>query len=153
MVQPMTRGPQLNKAVPAFQLPDHQHNVHDFAGLIGRNGALLGFAGDIWQPMSMRRIVALQRHACTFDMMGVNIVLVMRDSPHTLNDFRSSSPLPLPFPLLADTDGYIHLMYGMDHEPGLLLVDRSRVLRRRWLVTENAMWPSVNELVHAAQQL
>jgi peroxiredoxin len=146
-------GPIVNSTVPEFQLPNHNNTVVPFNDLIGKNGAIFGFIGDIWQPTSVRRILWLQRNVGKFALMGTPVSLLIRDHPHTLFGFYSSSPLPVPFPLLADTDGRVHQIYNMERQAGLLLVDRQRIVREKWLMPAEYVWPKFTDLMQAIQRL
>jgi peroxiredoxin len=146
-------GPHLNMTAQDFLLPDYNQQRHSLEGLMGGNGVLLGFIGDIWRPTSVRRILWLQRHVSKFALLGTPIALLVRDQPHTLFGFQMSSPLPVPFPLLADTDGSVHRAYSMETMPGLLLIDHRCVIRHKWLMTDDEIWPKMAELVETAQTL
>ena len=145
-------GPSLNRMMPNFQLRDHSGQCTSLDQIIGTDGVLLGFVGDIWQPTSVRRILWLQRHALKFALMGTPVALVICDHPHTLNGFCASSPLPIPFPLLADPDGSVHHEFRMSHHPGLLLLDNTYILRRKWPVPDDRVWPKLSELVQAIER-
>jgi peroxiredoxin len=144
-------GPVVGTRAPAFTLLDHKRQIHMLDDLMGESGVVLGFIGDLWRPASVRRILWLQRHVNKFAVMGTPVALLVRDHPHILNGFHSSSPLPVPFPLLADSDGKIHRAYAMDHNPGMLLIDRRHVMRQKWLLPEDRVWPRMQELVQAIQ--
>lgn len=146
-------GPILGTRAPGFALLDHKRQLHMLDDLMGTAGVALGFIGDIWQPTSVRRILWLQRHVNKFAVMGAPVALLVRDHPHTLSGFHSSSPLPVPFPLLADPDGRIHHAYAMDRNPGMLLIDRLHVLRQKWLMPDDRVWPRIQELAQAMQMI
>jgi len=146
-------GPQLNTPMMAFSLPDHANHCISLEHLMGKAGVLLGFIGDIWHPISVRRILWLQRHLSKFAEHGTPVALVVRDYPHTLDAFHTSSPLPVPFQLLADTDGGVHMHYQMDRHPGLLLIDRDLMLRQKWLMPDDRVWPKIHELLEATANL
>ncbi len=146
-------GPIVNSVVPEFQLPNHASTPIKFSDLIGKNGAILGFIGDIWQPTSVRRILWLQRNVNKFALMGTPVSLLIRDHPHTLFGFHSSSPLPVPFPMLADTDGSVHQIYNMERQAGLILIDRKRIVREKWLMSPEYVWPKFTDLMTAIQRL
>lgn len=146
-------GPLINFSVPGFSLLDHKQVSHSLDDLMGYTGVMLGFIGDIWQPASVRRILWLQRQVHKFSLLGAPIALIIRDHPHTLYGFHMSSPLPVPFPLLADPDGKIHQAYQMDRHPGLLLIDRQHILRDKWLMPDDRVWPKVQELAQSIQEL
>jgi alkyl hydroperoxide reductase subunit AhpC len=64
-----------------------------------------------------------------------------------------SSPLPIPFPLLADVDAEVHQVYNMDQHPGLVLLDRKRLVRAKWLVPDERVWPKMQDLISAIDAL
>ncbi|HEX2622066.1 MAG TPA: redoxin domain-containing protein [Phototrophicaceae bacterium] len=147
------QGPVINKQAHDFRLSDHSRQVYGLTELIGTHGLLLGFIGDIWQPTSVRRILWLQRHVGKFALMGTPIALLVRDHVQTLHGFHTSSPLPVPFPLLADADGYVHRTYQMEYQAGLVLLDKQRIVRQKWSMTPDFVWPRLNDLLAAVQML
>ncbi|MBC8170659.1 MAG: redoxin domain-containing protein [Anaerolineae bacterium] len=147
------QGPVINAQAKDFRLPDHNRRLYTLQDLVGERGMLLGFIGDIWQPASVRRILWLQRHVSKFALMGTPVALLVRDHAHTLYGFHSSSPLPVPFPLLADVDGHTHRQYQMDLQAGLVLIDHQQVIRQKWLMSPDFVWPRLPELISAAQLL
>ncbi len=136
-----------------FSLKNHKSVAYTLDDLMGANGVLLGFIGDIWNPTSVRRILWLQHHVGKFALMGTPVAVLVRDLSETLYGFEISSPLPVPFPLLADEAGDVHQMYRMNRHPGLLLIDRNYTLREKWLMPPDRVWPNMKELIGAVQQL
>jgi peroxiredoxin len=154
MYETFELGPIVNNSVDDFTLPDHTRTRYSLKDMMGSTGAILGFIGDIWHPASVRRILWLQRHVQKFASMGAPITLIIREDPMTLEGFRLSSPLPVPFPLLADIDGAVHQLYSMDRHPGLLLIDHNHILRDKWLMPDERVWPKLEEItrsVHSVQ--
>lgn len=147
------QGPILNSKGYSFTLPDHNLKQHALSELMGTHGILLGFIGDIWQPTSVRRILWLQRNVCKFAQLGTPITLLVRDQAHILYGFHSSSPLPVPFPLLADVDGAVHQHYNLQNQAGLVLLDRDSTVRHKWLMQPDYVWPKLTELAQAIQLL
>lgn len=153
MLDTFELGPYLDHIVPDFALSNHEHRKQTLDDLMGKKGLMLGFIGDIWMPTSMRRIFWLQRHAPQFAIAGAPIALLVRDNAYTLYGFRMSSPLPVPFPLLADVTGEVHRLYNMERNPGLVLLDSHRIARRKWLVPDERVWPRMQELSEAIEAL
>lgn len=145
-------GPAINTPAPDFKLPDHNRAPHTLASLMGNQGLLLGFMADVWQPSSVRRILWMQRHVASFAMLDVSLALVTTDQVHMLYGFHNTTPLPIPFALLADDKGDVHRAYQMMSQTGLLLIDRKQVVRQKWLMTPEMVWTRLNE-IHAAIQL
>ena len=138
----------LNRPVPDFSLPDHNGKVFNLQAVMGTKGVLIGFLGDIWRPVSVHRIFGLQRAAKKFNVLGWQIALIIRDQPATLRHFHFSSPMPVPFPLLADTDGKSHNAYTIER-PCLLLVDHGGVLRARWQMPPDTVLPATDVILDA----
>lgn len=126
---------------------DQENRCRQLDGLMGSNGLLLGFLVDIWLSASVRRIIWLQRHANTIIRAGYNVALVMRDQPHMLYGYYISSPSPLEFPLLADVSGDVHRLYHMSNHPGMVLLDNQRVIRHKWLMPDERVWPKIQEML------
>lgn len=141
------KGPDTGTLATEFCLPDHSNVFRTIDELMGSEGVLLGFIGDIWQPTSVRRILWLQRHAPKLANLGMPTALLARDHPHTLSGFYRSSPLPVEFPLLADPEGTVHLQFHMALSPGLLLIDRHHIIREKWMMSDDHVWPRLAELV------
>jgi peroxiredoxin len=146
MMQTTELGPILDLQAPNFTVLDHAQYEQQMSSLIGRNGLILGFIGDIWQSASIRRIIWLQRHATNFIRTGHNVALLIRDQPHMLFGFYVSSPTPPQFPLLADIDGSIHRLFNMTRYPGMVLIDRQHVVRHKWLMPDERVWPKIQEI-------
>ncbi len=142
----MELGPQLNTSAPNVTPRDHTGQPIPLANLVGPKGLLLGFIGDIWQQVSVQRIFWLERHAHTFVHTGVNVALLICDEPHTLYGFYVSSLTPPDFPLLADENRDIHRQFSMTLHPGILLLDHNRVIRHKWLVPDDRVWPKIHEI-------
>jgi peroxiredoxin len=146
MLETMELGPYLNQRVASFCLPDSRKKMQDLDNLMGKNGILLGFIGNIWHVTSVRRILWLQHHLHKFALMGTPVALLIQEHPNTIYGFQMSSPLPVPFPMLADEDGAVHKQYRMANHPGLLLVNREGILHHKWLMSPDRVWPKQNEI-------
>lgn len=142
-------GPRLNELAPSFSLYNHENRMSHLDELSGPRGLLLGFTGDIWQPASVRRILWFQRHHSRFMRLGVNVALLICDKPHMLYGFYMSSVTPLGFPLLADVDRIVHKQFSMERYAGLTLLDNDLVIRDKWLVPDERVWPKEQELIQS----
>lgn len=138
----------LNRPVPDFSLPDHNDQLHHLKTVMGTKGVLIGFLGDIWRPVSVHRIFGLQRAAKKFTVLGWQTAMIIRDQPATLRHFHFSSPMPIPFPLLADADGKAHAAYTIER-PCLLLVDHEGVLRAKWQMSPDIVLPETDAILEA----
>ncbi len=153
MMETMELGPLISQQVADFRLTDGNKNVHALNDLMGTNGLLIGFIGNIWHVTSVRRILWLQHHLHKFALMGTPVTLLIQEHVSTIYGFQMSSPLPVPFPMLADEDGSVHTQYQMERHPGLLLIDRNRILRHKWLMSPDRVWPKQAEIAAAIHDL
>lgn len=153
MIGTIELGPPLGSVAPAFSLVNHENNQTTLPDMMGKRGLLMGFTGDIWQPASVRRILWLQRHHAQFVRQGVEIALLICDQPHMLYGFSMSSVRPLQFSLLADVERQVHEQYHMDRYAGLVLIDSDLVMRDKWIVPDERVWPRAPELIATFDQL
>lgn len=149
MFNTIQMGPTLNISAPRFSLYNHEKRMSHLKELAGERGLLLGFTGDIWQPASVRRILWFQRHYPHFVREGVEVALLICDKPHMLYGFYMSSITPVGFPLLADVDRAVHKQFSMERYSGLVLLDRDLVIRDKWLVPDERVWPKEQELTQS----
>lgn len=138
----------LNRHMPDFSLTDSDNKAFDLKAVMGKKGVLLGFLGDIWRPVSVHRIFGLQRAAKKFTALGWQTAMIVCDQPATLRNFHASSPLPVPFPLLADANGKVHDAYCVER-PCLLLIDRDAILRANWQMPPDIVLPETDAILDA----
>lgn len=153
MVATLELGPPVGYDAPDFSLVNHENNEVTLSEILGERGILLGFTGDIWQPASVRRILWLQRHYTQFSRQGIEVALLICDKPHMLFGFSMGSIRPLQFSLLADVDRLVHDAYRMTRYAGLVLVDSQCVIRDKWIVPDERVWPRAPELLAAFEPL
>ncbi len=146
---PADIGPRLHRSAPDFAARDQEGLFHRLPNLMGENGLILNFIGNIWQSANVRRIVWLQRHANAFIREGVNVALVANDDTYLLYGFYASSPVQMDFPLLADVDGHIHALYNLLQSPAMLILDRSQVVQHKWIMPDDRVWPTMQEITEA----
>lgn len=152
MLKTLSFGPPLNTTAPPFALLDQTQRKRTISDVVGKRGVLLGFIGDIWEPASVRRVLWLQRNTLYFTREGVNLALVVVDQPQKLYTYYVSCAVRLEFPMLADTNRKVHKDFNMRYS-GLVFVDSSSVIRDKWLVPDDRVWPKVHEIVESIQTL
>jgi peroxiredoxin len=151
MLQTFELGPRLGLVAPDFSARDHSQTVRSLDEMMGKNGLLLGFIGDIWQSASIRRIIWLQRHAHSILTTDANAALLICDQPHMLYGFYVSSPTPPAFPMMSDMDRKVHRLFNMGPYPGMVLLDRNRIVRHKWLMPDERVWPKIQEIVEVLE--
>lgn len=146
-------GPSIHRRVRNFRLLNAKKEWVSLDDVMGDRGVLIGFIGNIWHEASVRRILWMQHYLHKFTVLGTPATLLIQEHISTLRGFEISSPLPILFPMLADEDGAIHQAYSMDRHPGLLLVDNAHILREKWLMPSQRVWPKPKEIALAIHQL
>jgi hypothetical protein len=119
----------------------------------GRRGLLVALIDDVGHPMTGRRIQWLQRHSGELTKAGVPLAVVLHNQPHTLANFRSSCPMSLSFPMLADPAGCLRKHFSLSHHATLLLFDHSQKLRDQWEMHGVQLWPRMAVLEDAVATL
>lgn len=142
-------GPKLYSKAPNFAIKDAEGNRVQLTDLVAGRGVLLAFVRNIWEPASIRRILYMQRHLQKFQANGYSIALVIQDRQYSLWTFYMSSPMTVTVPLLADERGEVHAAFNMEHA-GLLLLDADHVIRAKWLMPDERVWPKARDLLDEA---
>ncbi len=146
-------GPRLHSFASEFMLMNHNSQFLMLNSLMGERGLFLGFTGNIWDPASVRRIIWMQRHYPEFKKQGVNMALLVSDHPQKLLGYAMSSLTPVEFPLLADWDQAVHAQYHMEHYAGMVLVDCMWVIREKWIMPDERVWPHITDLMDTLKTL
>lgn len=145
-------GLKIGQIAPEFELEDHERHLRRVQCLMGERGLLLGFVNNIWEPASIRRILFMQRHIHRFENAGLQAALVIADQQYTLYSFYMSSPMTVAIPLLADPFQSVHDLFNMPY-PGLLLLDKNAILRHKWLMPDERVWPKTQDIIVEASKL
>jgi peroxiredoxin len=153
MIKTMELGPHLNVPAPDFGVLSHTNHVMSLESLMGERGLGLGFSGDIWEPASVRRILWFQRYFPQFARLKVNLGLLLCNQPHQLYGYSMSSVTRLEFPLLADVNREVHALYNMERYAGLVVVDATGIIRDKWLMPDERVWPKAPELMAVLELL
>lgn len=136
----------LAHVAPEFSVRDHAGKYQALSHMMGMNGLVIGFLGEIWNPINIQRIIWLQKHAHTILRGGYKLALVTRDQPHVLYGYYVSSLTPPPFPLLADESGEVHAQFEMLGRAGMIVLDRAKMARHKWEVPADRIWPRLTDI-------
>lgn len=142
----MPRLVHLAQTTPEFSVRDHAGKTQTLSNMMGMNGLVLGFLGEIWNPVNIQRIIWLQKHAHSIHRSGYKLALVTRDQPQVLYGYYVSSLTPPPFPLLADEAGDVHAQFEMAGRSGMIVLDRSKIARHKWEVPADRIWPRLSDI-------
>ena len=137
----------FEKMTPDFTGQDHARKPQMLSNMMGEKGVVLGFIGEIWNPVNIQRIIWLQKHAHSIHRSGHKLALITRDQPQMLYGYYASSLTPPPFPLLADISGDIHNLFDMAGRSGMVVLDRTRVARHKWEVPTDRIWPRLTDIM------
>lgn len=142
----MPRLTSMANSTPEFSVRDHAGKHQSLSNMMGTNGLVIGFLGDIWNPVNIQRIIWLQKHAHSVHRSGYKLALVTRDQPQVLYGYYVSSLTPPPFPLLADESGEVHHLFELAGRAGMVVLDRMKVARHKWDVPADRIWPRLNDI-------
>lgn len=136
----------LERSTPEFSVRDHAGKTQTLSHMMGVNGLVIGFVGEIWNPVNIQRIIWLQKHVHSIHRSGYKVALVTRDQPHILYGYYISSLTPPPFPLLADETGDVHALFEMQGRAGMVVLDPLKIARHKWEVPADRIWPRLIEI-------
>jgi len=138
----MTQSHTVGHTVPTFQLPDETGQVRQLDDLHGENGLLLVFVRGTWCPQCVQTLYYVGRYANAITELGVNIAVVAIDEAENLNTFKISAPVPINFPLLADPDQTIHILYEIAVKETYFLLDRGNRVQEHFFDPDGHGRPS-----------
>jgi peroxiredoxin len=136
----------FEQMTPDFKVQDHASKTQTLTNMMGENGVILGFIGEIWNPVNIQRIIWLQKHAHSIHRSGYKLALVTRDQPQMLYGYYVSCLTPPPFPLLTDVAGDVHSLFDMAGRSGMVVLDRMRVARHKWEMPADRIWPRLTDI-------
>ncbi|MCA9904201.1 MAG: hypothetical protein KC547_10105 [Anaerolineae bacterium] len=131
---------------------DHREEAHTLDSLMGERGLLLVFIGDIWVPGNEHAIRWVNQITRPLIDEGVLSALVTSNAAHTLKGFFASSPMPLTFPLLADSDLRLRYLCAVERRNAIVLIDVHGYLRVRWSI-DGADLPGLRSILRSIQSL
>ncbi|GAB1421058.1 hypothetical protein MASR2M15_11920 [Anaerolineales bacterium] len=146
-----TNSKLVNIPAPSLSLIDANHNMRSIKTLMGRNGLLLGFAKDMWDLSTIRRILWLQKQSQRLDMYEVTCAIVLPNTPFILNSFALTIPGLLSFSLLADPDGEIFEQYNMQ-DSGFVFIDSQETIRKEWILLPGQAEPAYQSILKVIEK-
>lgn len=153
MVDVWEWGPVLNLKVAEIVLTDQSQRTHSIATLTGSRGLLLVCLSELWQPVNVRRVLWLQRHAANLALMGVPPAAIVQATPNAVQTFSHTMPFPLTFSVLADPLASAAVQYNLAGRGCIMLIDPRGVLRSKWVLPDTIAWPKMSEILHAVQTI
>jgi thioredoxin-dependent peroxiredoxin len=129
----------IGDTAPDFTLPDQNRQVFHLAERLGESETVLYFYPKDFSQGCTKEACAFRDQFESFAEWGAKVVGVSGDSVESHSFF--AARYKLPFTLLADTDGAIRKLYGVQKILGLLPGRVTFVIDRRGIVrhTFNSM--------------
>lgn len=125
----------LSQIKHEFVLNNHENISHSLSMLMGENGILLGFTGDVWDLNCVRYALWMQRQSFKLAANGINTALIIPNHPYELNGFFMSIPRGLNVELLADPKFQTYGEFDMAM-PGFVLLNRDGDIVNKWYITD-----------------
>jgi peroxiredoxin len=132
---------------PDFRLMNQENRAYNLAQVMGENGILLVFAGNIWDLGCIRNVLWLQRQTYKLSLHGINACVIVPNHTIDLSGFFMSIPRVIPFPMLADPDEQAYEDYDVQNT-GFVMLDGDRQVRRVWHLSNGAV-PQIRDVIGA----
>ena len=147
---------QVGRKAPDFRLKEASENAFHLYGELSRGPLLLLFYPNDFGVVCSLEMKEIQAMLPSILSSGLKVVAVSRNSTYTHRQFKES--LGLTFPVLADDEGEVSLIYAGLLEDGLLkgmtrravfIVDSEGMIRYCWISREMSTLPPFDELERA----
>ena len=154
---------RLGQKVPEFALPDADQKTWSLADLTKQGPAVLAFFPFAFSGVCDKEMCTLRDGFGALQEAGAQLVGISVDSSYTLKAFAQTYNLQ--FPLLSDfnkkavklygvlQDTWVGLGYKGVAKRAIMIVDRQRRLRYRWVTDDPSEEPPYAEVVKAARKL
>jgi len=154
---------RLGQKVPEFILPDADQKVHSLAEFTKQGPVVLAFFPFAFSGVCDKEMCTFRDGFGTLQEVGAQLVGISVDSSYSLKAFAQTYNLQ--FPLLSDFNKRIVRLYGVLQDPwgamgykgvakrAVMVVDRQRRLRYRWVTDVPAEEPPYAEVMKATQRL
>ena len=154
---------RLGQKVPEFALPDADQKTQSLAELTKRGPVVLAFFPFAFSGVCDKEMCTFRDGFGTLQEAGAQLIGISVDSTYSLKAFAQTYNLQ--FPLLSDFNKKTVKLYGVLQSPwvglgykgvakrAIMVVDKQRKLRYRWVTDVPAEEPPYAEVVKAAQKL
>jgi hypothetical protein len=120
-----------------FSLNNHENISYSLSTMVGYNGILLAFAGDVWDLSCVRYALWMHRQCFRLVTNGLHAAIIIPNHPYELNGFYMSIPRGIHVPLLADPKYQVYGDFDMAHQ-GFVLLNREGHILNKWYITDTA---------------
>lgn len=135
-----------NTQAPNFRLLNHENVAHNMPQVMGENGLLMVFAGNVWDLGCIRTVLWLQRQMYKLSLHGINAVVIAPNHTYDLSGFFMSIPRNIPFPMLADPDSKVYAEYGVESS-GYIMLDSNHHVRNVWKLNAGVV-PHIKDILN-----
>ena len=154
---------RLGQKVPEFVLPDADQKTRSLAELTKSGPVVLAFFPFAFSGVCDREMCTFRDGFGSLQGVGAQLVGISVDSSYSLKAFGQTYNLQ--FPLLSDFNKKVARLYGVLQDPwvglgykgvakrAIIVVDRQKKLRYRWVTDDPSEEPPYAEVVKAAQKL
>ena len=130
-----------------FRLLNHENIAYTLAQVMGENGLVLIFAGNVWDLSCIRNVLWLQRQIYKLSLHGLKAAVIVPNHTYDVSGFFMSIPRHIPFPMLADPDSQTYADYGID-TAGFVVIDRQQTIRDMWKLKAGVV-PHIGDILNA----
>ncbi len=120
---------QVGVAAPEFSLSDVNGKVFSGIGLRG-NVVVLNFWAT-WCPPCVGEIKLLNGLYKKYEMRGVRVFGVTKDTASQVKSFEATHPID--YPVLIDSHSTVHILYGVMPIPVTFLIDSNGVIVKKYI--------------------
>jgi len=154
---------RLGQKVPEFVLPDADQKTRSLAELTKSGPVVLAFFPFAFSGVCDKEMCTFRDGFGSLQGVGAQLVGISVDSSYSLKAFGQTYNLQ--FPLLSDFNKKVARLYGVLQDPwvglgykgvakrAIIVVDRQKKLRYRWVTDDPSEEPPYAEVVKAAQKL
>jgi peroxiredoxin len=156
-------APRIGQKVPEFVLPDSDKKTRSLSEFTKQGTVVLAFFPFAFSGTCDKEMCTFRDGFGILQASGGQLVGISVDSSYSLRAFAQTYNLQ--FPLLSDFNKKIMKLYGVLHDPWVVLgykgvakrsvfvVDRRGILRYRWVTDVPSYEPTYPEVAKAVQKL
>jgi glutaredoxin-dependent peroxiredoxin len=154
---------RLGQKVPEFALPDADQKTRSLAELTNQGPVVLAFFPFAFSGVCDKEMCTFRDGFGSLQGAGAQLVGISVDSSYSLKAFAQTYNLQ--FPLLSDFNKKIAKLYGVLQDSwvelgykgvakrAVMVVDRQKKLRYRWVTDDASEEPPYSEIAKAARKL
>jgi len=155
--------PRLGQKAPDFALPDTEGQEHSLGEFTKRGSVLVAFFPLAFSGVCDKEMCSFRDGLSELSAAGTQVVGLSVDSLFSLKAFAQTYNLQ--FPLLSDFNKRVTRLYGILQDPwvgfgyrgvakrSVFLVDRSGLIRYKWITDDPSNEPPYGEVAKVASKI